>query len=753
MPNIGNGRVSVGGRISFKEGQTPSGTAGTSAPSPDVVEPGLPGPEGPPGARGPEGPAGPQGVPGPQGIQGEPGVGIPDGGTTGQMLTKASDADGDFLWANPPAGGGSGVGEQYVATELYPLYLMDTFDGEANTPVVGRLSASNTPWVDSGIRDSANVALDGEGNMDIINGGWAGAVVNTAYLPDRYHAVIKMKMTGVDPDGWWTSFYIHLNTKFTDILNYYDSGYYVSVEQQGETGLYMEAWAQNGWMDDDWKEIIHPGFFTDGEHEVRIDVTPEKTTLILDGAKIWEFTWNEPGDDIKGGGMLGIEWYPNENTLGTGNDLKISSVDVLPWGSLPDAAECLHAIEIPDFAGIKGTNNVYVDYISADGKSVFGRTGSAWGSDPKNVYKWTQETGTVALLPLDTATSSLTGISPNGEYAIGRQSSPNTDQLPFIWNVNTGLQNGLESETHKAYYINAVTDSGVIVGSCSLKEDEYFSNPRAFRWTQADGMTVLPDLPPNIYSTSAVMSAFFVSADGTTVVGGHSDTYSVSESAVWYWTQTGGLKIVPIPPQSGRIPTYNRAVFVNSNGSKIFGSSDYGWGYVHWVFDTQTEVFTRIDLPSGPWYNFTYKGFAADGSSFVCNVSSGYASQAAALWTADTNTMELLTTEDRWENGDLVPGKREVVVNTMTRDGQYLYGYAYKEVYENGAYNSKWVGIRWDSGGNPEIIDPTTNSLIPYQVSDDGSAFTCTYDVTYYSVGIVAGLWRNFCTPNFPPEV
>lgn len=44
---------------------------------------------GPPGVEGPEGPVGPQGDPGPP---------MPPGGTTGQPLVKASDADDDFGW-------------------------------------------------------------------------------------------------------------------------------------------------------------------------------------------------------------------------------------------------------------------------------------------------------------------------------------------------------------------------------------------------------------------------------------------------------------------------------------------------------------------------------------------------------------------------------------------------------------------------------------------------------------------------------
>lgn len=56
------------------------------------------------------GPEGPQGVPGRDGRDGRDGEGVPPGGTTGQMLMKASDADFDTQWADPPEGGGGVTG-------------------------------------------------------------------------------------------------------------------------------------------------------------------------------------------------------------------------------------------------------------------------------------------------------------------------------------------------------------------------------------------------------------------------------------------------------------------------------------------------------------------------------------------------------------------------------------------------------------------------------------------------------------------
>lgn len=101
------------------------GDPGEQGPKGDQGEPGPAGPEGPqgvqgiqgvPGEQGPAGEAGPagpkgdtgeQGPPGPAGSDGTPGPGVAAGGTSGQILTKASAEDYDTHWIDPPTGGTS----------------------------------------------------------------------------------------------------------------------------------------------------------------------------------------------------------------------------------------------------------------------------------------------------------------------------------------------------------------------------------------------------------------------------------------------------------------------------------------------------------------------------------------------------------------------------------------------------------------------------------------------------------------------
>ncbi|MDV7390940.1 hypothetical protein RZS08_06295, partial [Arthrospira platensis SPKY1] len=76
----------------------PQGNPGVKGDKGDKGDPGDPGPQGPQGIQGIQGEQGPQGEAGPAGTNGADGVGIPTGGTTGQVLAKNSADDYDTSW-------------------------------------------------------------------------------------------------------------------------------------------------------------------------------------------------------------------------------------------------------------------------------------------------------------------------------------------------------------------------------------------------------------------------------------------------------------------------------------------------------------------------------------------------------------------------------------------------------------------------------------------------------------------------------
>jgi len=92
--------------------------------------------------RGPAGPAGPaSSVPGPAGPSGPAGIGIPEGGITGQVLSKVTNSDYAVGWATITSGGGTGEpGEPGVGVPA----------GGTAGQILAKMTDSdyNTEWVD-----------------------------------------------------------------------------------------------------------------------------------------------------------------------------------------------------------------------------------------------------------------------------------------------------------------------------------------------------------------------------------------------------------------------------------------------------------------------------------------------------------------------------------------------------------------------------------------------------------------------------
>ena len=90
----------------------PTGADGAQGPNGD---PGPKGDKGDPGAPGVKGDKGDPGAPGADGADGAPGVGVPTGGTVGQVLTKTGAGDYATGWADPTGGGGGGGWERQTS--------------------------------------------------------------------------------------------------------------------------------------------------------------------------------------------------------------------------------------------------------------------------------------------------------------------------------------------------------------------------------------------------------------------------------------------------------------------------------------------------------------------------------------------------------------------------------------------------------------------------------------------------------------
>lgn len=119
----------------------PQGLTGPAGPQGPQGIPGLdgadgvsdiPGPAGPAGPQGIQGIAGPAGADGTNGLDGAPGadgIGVPAGGTTGQVLVKVSATDNDTAWVDPSGGGSSSITLGATITIARDL-VNDDFSGQ-----------------------------------------------------------------------------------------------------------------------------------------------------------------------------------------------------------------------------------------------------------------------------------------------------------------------------------------------------------------------------------------------------------------------------------------------------------------------------------------------------------------------------------------------------------------------------------------------------------------------------------------------
>ena len=184
--------------------------AGLKGPKGDTGETGPRGPQGeqgPTGAKGdpgPPGPQGPKGDAGDTGPQGPAGVGVPSGGTEGQVLSKTADGT---AWTDPPSGGvqpdwnqNDPTAADYIKNRThYDEQTVIEWDGDTTgkisvsnaffrvselTPTAANLLGGRLLWEREGF-ETTDCIIDTEmaaqsGDVVIIGGGELGIVALSA---------------------------------------------------------------------------------------------------------------------------------------------------------------------------------------------------------------------------------------------------------------------------------------------------------------------------------------------------------------------------------------------------------------------------------------------------------------------------------------------------------------------------------------------------------------------------------------------
>ena len=220
----------------------PVGPAGeTGPPGPTGADSTVPGPTGPQGPQGVQGPQGATGaastVPGPAGPTGATGPGVAAGGTTGQVLVKASAVDYATAWSDAGAGGGG------VADVLW------TGPSAPADPTIERLGRHGRAGAGGvGADDAGGLRrARGEGSRRAVRGSWVMPLLNTAdavYLgsvqADAVYAGTEKVWPPEVSGGGWTPAAIAADIAFwlrPDLLVGADLSAVTALPDQGPDGL------------------------------------------------------------------------------------------------------------------------------------------------------------------------------------------------------------------------------------------------------------------------------------------------------------------------------------------------------------------------------------------------------------------------------------------------------------------------------------------------------------------------------------
>ena len=301
--------------------------------------------------------------------------------------------------------------------------------------------------------------------------------------------------------------------------------------------------------------------------------------------------------------------------------------------------------------------------ISADGSTVVGMATDSEFIDGQAI-RWTRTGGIIALgdLPGGGKNSFASSISSDGKVIVGTGTSVNSATGPeaFIWTEQEGmlrLTSILPSHTiHSA--ANAVSEDGdVVVG--------FIDHPvrEAFRWTRAEGLVLLGDLPGGQFQSDAIGA----STNGVIVGQGQ----SADGVEAFRWTSETGM--VGLGQLSASDFAHSTAIAVSADGSVVVGyaSSTNSFEAFRWTAATGMKGlgFLSDDTPGSHAF-----AISADG-----RVIGGWAAterdEVAFIWTEARGMRKLWDlllsqginpAEDGWGNLESVRG--------LSADGRYVVG-------------------------------------------------------------------------------
>jgi uncharacterized membrane protein len=243
------------------------------------------------------------------------------------------------------------------------------------------------------------------------------------------------------------------------------------------------------------------------------------------------------------------------------NAASFNGAVVVGEANTPDGTVGFRWTESEGMVALSGSAGWAVD-ISADGTVIVGLSGEIWK----------QEEGPIPLPDPECCFDGIqpSAISADGSVVVGSAYITSTPS-PYRWIDGVGADIFLQGQPN-AYPSDTSADGSVIVGILDYGND----SADAFRWTDSDGLEVMP--PPDNYNVPPLSAALAVSADGS-IIAGHTGQYHTSEywenldAAVWDEVR-GWRRIDEILTRGGIDPTgwhLSEATDISADGRVVVG--------------------------------------------------------------------------------------------------------------------------------------------------------------------------------------
>lgn len=306
-------------------------------------------------------------------------------------------------------------------------------------------------------------------------------------------------------------------------------------------------------------------------------------------------------------------------------------------------------------------------------------------------------------------------ISPDGSTIVGLGTSA-IGREPIRWTLASGMQSlGSVHESPFPGFAICISPNGVIGGALDLDASTEYT--RAFVWTEADGLVLLPFLPGQ--SANGIGQVHAVSHDGRILVGRENSSTLTGV----LWDADLDYMPIPLPPFVNR-HAHPAAADVSADGMTIVGGSFIERNGrsvqvpVVWDYSTGTPIIQSIlDEDLIPQLNAGWSGASSVSEDGTVVVGVLYFNDLRGIqsfrWTANTG-LEMITLP----NGQLPP--HGFASDGMNGDGTVLVG--------GDKYWSESTGlIPWteflESKGLGTATAGWTNWRV-YSVSSDGRCFT-----------------------------